>query len=308
MRAVPFSLYDYIFGIEIDDLAYTLETDILYLNNGNDSFFFDYYKPVGEGPFPVIIAIHGGGWVMGNKGIGNMAFFNKYFASKGYVVFDIQYGVYDVEALASEMGGFGGVLAMVASLVTPSYNLNYTIPQQLNNIGNFTKVLELNQTKYHADLDKVFIVGRSAGGYLAAMVSLGYQNPFFTGVFASSMNIRGGIWFYPATQVINATFFDVLLQGSLPLEEMYQWYSPFFLIQNSTIVPPIMIVHGTKDRLADYATNGVEFQQYAHSLDKTCILIEIPGAGHAFDLLFQSYGGQISTYYIERFMGLELGG
>ena len=236
------------------------------------------------------------------------AFFNKYFASKGFVVFDIQYGVYNSEEIADEMGGFGSVLDILAPFVTPPYNQSYTIPQQLYNIGNFTKVLELNQTKYHADLNKVFIVGRSAGGYLAAMVSLGYKNPFYSGVFAATMNISGGIWFYPATQVINSTFFNVLLQGSLPLEEQYQWYSPFFLIQNSTITPPIMIVHGTKDRLADYKNNDVVFNQYAQILNKTCFLIDIPGAGHAFDLLFQSYGGKISTYYIEPFIGLELGG
>jgi hypothetical protein len=42
-----------------------------------------------------LIRIHGGGWVSGDKGGSNMVQMNKYFAAQGYIVFDIQYGLYD---------------------------------------------------------------------------------------------------------------------------------------------------------------------------------------------------------------------
>lgn len=308
MRPVPYSIYDNIFGFPIDEAKFSVQTDILYLNNGNDSFYFDWYKPNGDGPFPVIIAIHGGGWVMGNKAGGNVIPFNKYFASKGYVVFDLQYGVYDVTKVP-EMGDFGKAFAMISSLITPKYNSSYTIQQQLENIGYFTKVLEVNRTKYHADLNKTFIVGRSAGGHMASIVTLGYKNPLFAGNFSSIMNITAGIWFYPPTNLTKSKspFFDKLLVGSLPLDLQYNKFSASFLVKNSTVVPPIMIVQGDKDGVVDYPAN-LEFQEYAKSLNKTCIFVTIPWGGHAFDINFQTYGGQISTYYIERFMALELGG
>jgi hypothetical protein len=69
-----------------------------------------------------------------------------------------------------------------------------------------------------------------------------------------------------------------------------------------------MIVHGDKDGLATYQTQGKAFYDYATGLGKKCLLITIPWAGHAFDFVLQSYGGQISTYYIERFITLEIGG
>ncbi|HUX98670.1 MAG TPA: alpha/beta hydrolase [Candidatus Deferrimicrobium sp.] len=311
MRPVPFSIYDSIFGIQIDESKFSVETNILYLNNGNDSFFFDWYKPAGEGPFPVIIAIHGGGWVIGNKGTGNVMPFNKYFASKGYVVFDLNYGLYDIDEAAEDMGAFGDAFKMIASLISPAYNQSYTIQQQLENIAYFTQVLEQNSTKYHADLNNVFIVGRSAGGHMASIVTLGYKNPLFAGNFSATMTIKGGIWFYPPTNLskfAGAAFTDSLLTGTLPLAEQYKKFSASFLVGNSTVVPPIIIIHGKIDGLVNYESQALEFYNYATGLGKTCLLVTIPWGGHAFDINFQTYGGQMSTYFIERFMALELGG
>ena len=42
-------------------------------------------------------------------------------------------------------------------------------------------MLGLNETKYSADLDNTFVVGRSAGGHMASLVTLGYANPLFAG-------------------------------------------------------------------------------------------------------------------------------
>jgi hypothetical protein len=119
MRPVPYSIYDNIFGFPIDEGKFSVMTNILYLNNGNDSFYFDWYKPNGDGPFPVIIAIHGGGWIIGNKGGGNVIAFNKYFASKGYVVFDLQYGVYNASNIP-EMGDFSKTFSMISSIMKRS--------------------------------------------------------------------------------------------------------------------------------------------------------------------------------------------
>jgi acetyl esterase/lipase len=207
------------------------------------------------------------------------------------------------------MGDFSKVFSQISSLITPNYNLSYTIQQQLENIAYFTKVLEANRTKYHADLNQTFIVGRSAGGHMASIVTLGYKNPLFAGNFSSIMNITAGIWFYPPTNLTasKSAFFDKLLAGSLPLDQQYNKFSASYLIKNSTVVPPIMIVQGSKDGVVGYQAN-LEFQAYTKSLNKTCIFVTIPWAGHAPDINFQTYGGQISTYYIERFMALTLGG
>lgn len=310
MRHVPYSLYDSIYGVPIDESKFSVQENIEYLDNGVDRFFFDWYRPSGEGPFPVIIALHGGAWVIGNKGQMNVVLFNRYFAAQGYSVFDLNYGLFDVDTLTGEAAAAFGAFSTLGGGLSPDYNGSYTVQQQIENIGEFTKMLELNSSQYSADLNNVFVVGRSAGGHMASLVTLGHQNPLFAGNFSSSMTVKGGIWIYPPTNFSRdeSGFFDVLMEGSLPIEDQYDKMSAAFLITNSTVTPPIMIVHGSKDGLADYHTQGRSFYQYATGLGKKCLLITIPWAGHAFDFLFQSYGGQISTFYIERFMALELGG
>ncbi|MHA2078205.1 MAG: alpha/beta hydrolase [Candidatus Thorarchaeota archaeon] len=311
MRPVPYSLYDSMYGVPIDESSFSVQENVKYLDNGVDSFYFDWYRPSGEGPFPVIIALHGGAWVIGNKGQGNVVLFNRYFAAQGYVVFDLNYGLFDVETLSGEAASAFGAFSALGSIggLSPDYNGSYTLQQQIENIGEFTKMLELNSSKYSADMSNVFVAGRSAGGHMASLVTLGHQNPLYAGNFSAGMTVRGGIWIYPPTNFSRegSGFFDALMEGSLPIEEQYNKMSAAFLITNSTVTPPIMIVHGSKDGLADYQTSR-SFHQYATGLGKKCLLITIPWAGHAFDFLFQSYGGQISTFYMERFMALELGG
>ena len=65
--------------------------NIAYTNDGNPSHQLDIYRPKDrEGEvLPVIINVHGGGLIIGNKG------FNKYFCSllckKGFLVYSIEY-------------------------------------------------------------------------------------------------------------------------------------------------------------------------------------------------------------------------
>jgi len=307
MRPVPYSVFDNLFGMPIDESKFSVQYNIPYLDNGQDTFLFDWYCPAGEGPFPVIISIHGGAWVIGNKGGMNIPLFNRYFASRGYAVFDIQYGLLDVSTLP---GGSFGVFSTFSSLIPFPYNGSYNIEDQIENIGYFTKMLELNSSRYKADMNNVFVVGRSAGGNLASLVTLGYKNPLFAGNFSANMTVRGGIWIYPVTNITRDSTgsFNPFVQGNLPIEEQYKKLFAASLISNSTVVPPIMIVHGSKDGLANYEIQAVSFYRLANSLGHRCILITIPWAGHGFDYNFYGYGGQISTYYIERFMALELGG
>jgi len=309
MRPLPYSLYDNINGVPIDESKFSVVENIEYLDNGIDKFFFDWYRPTGVGPFPVIITLHGGAWVIGDKGRFNVIQFNRYFASQGYAIFDLNYGLFDVSTLSGDAAATFGTFAALDWL-SPNYNASYTLQQQIENIGEFTKMLDLNDTKYSVDMDNVFVAGRSAGAHMSSLVTLGYANPLYAGTFSTNMTVKGGIWIYPPTNISRSSgssFFDPMMQGSLPIEEQYKKMSAAYLITNSTITPPIMIVHGSKDGLADYS-QSVSFYNYATSLGKKCLFITIPWAGHAFDFIFQSYGGQISTYYIERFVALELGG
>lgn len=324
----PFSYRTYFSQMKVPEDLVEIKTDIPYHSNENDTLNFDFYKPKsGTGPFPVVITIHGGAWVMGDKGEMNNPGFSKWLASQGYVVFDIEYGLVDIEEVGTHIGL--GELASSTSgftqVINP-YNGSYHIPEQVANIGMFTRYLAENVETYNADLSRVFILGRSAGGHLAGVVGTGYNNPLFEGVFDPKITLKGIVLFYPPTNMSEmradtangkllaipmiAPAFDVFMfdpsNPTSDLADNYKKYSASYLIENDTVnIPPIIILHGDNDGIVPYVKQGLGFYNLAQSHNRTCVLVTIPGAGHAFDSLLSTPGGQISTYYVERFLALE---
>src|SRR5262249_50147097 len=55
------------------------------------SLLGDLYLPAGAGPFPALVAAHGGGWQAGARSA--FQFWGPYLAARGYVLFAISYRV-----------------------------------------------------------------------------------------------------------------------------------------------------------------------------------------------------------------------
>ena len=119
--------------------------------------------------------------------------YNKYFASQGYVVYDIQYGLYDEP-------GDGGLMGMLS----PNEVLgNFNITDMVRHIGNFTQYISKSSNPYSAaelsgNLSSVFIHGGSAGGHLTCATALTIWSNNYTNYFGSSLSIKGYIPVYPA--------------------------------------------------------------------------------------------------------------
>lgn len=309
-RSTPFSLWDSFNGMTPAQCNVTHNIEYR-LVNGNDSLRFDVYSPLsGSGPFPAIICIHGGGWTSGNKGVGNSFQMSRHLASQGYVVFDIIYGLRD--------SGLSNILELQRYLgrISVNYNNSYTIPQMIENIGNFTHYLADHANEYKVNLSSVFIIGRSAGAHLAGCVALGYNNSPYRSVFNQSITVRGSVLFYPPTNMttmlhnamlITAPYhhifnFSELFEELLEYNQSkYNEYSPITYVDADS--PPVLILHGTHDRLVPISESQ-NLRTEMNKAGRDCILIEMAFMGHAFDIIPGNPYSQISFYYIERFLAL----
>lgn len=65
--------------------------DVEYLRHGDKPFLARLFKPQGSGPFPVMVELHGGAWVNGNRENGNVA--NEALAGNGVIVAALDFRV-----------------------------------------------------------------------------------------------------------------------------------------------------------------------------------------------------------------------
>lgn len=189
----PFRLPDYFLGVASGD--HQVQQNILYyegktgVDQGIKLYFDAYMPPEGKEDLPgkhaVLIRIHGGAWTAGDKGSLNRAQINKHFASQGYVVFDVQHGLSHADQLFD-------------SLDVPKNKVaGFTIDDMVRHVGIFTDYLAKHHEEFGANLDSVFLSGRSSGGQLANAVALGAQSRDHN-VIHPNLTIKGIISVYPA--------------------------------------------------------------------------------------------------------------
>lgn len=305
-RTTQYSLWDYYRGIPpaICNVSYDLEYAVKF---GNDSLRFDVYSPFeGTGPFPAVLVLHGGGWFLGKKGMGDLTPMNRHIASLGYVVFDIEYGLADISSFPTLPSFTRGI----------EYNNSYSIPQMIENIGAFTHFLAKNAAIFNVNLSAVFILGKSAGAHLAGCVGLGYNNSPYSALFNQSLSIRGVILYFPPTNM------TIMEQNSLKIAQFYKWfiniqdlfdvilegnssnyaiYSPISHVDLNS--PPVLLFHGKKDKLVPY-DESVRLQLAMQDAGRPAILIGMPFCGHGYEMFSSNPYGQITYYYLERFLAL----
>src|SRR5262249_34502631 len=105
----------------------------------------DLYLPEGAGPFPALVAVHGGGWQQGARN--SFQHWGPHLAARGYGLFAISYRL-------PEKG-------------------THTLPQAVPAVGPAVQVLRANAAPLRIDPNRLGLFGASAGAHLSALAALG---------------------------------------------------------------------------------------------------------------------------------------
>lgn len=117
------------------------ETDIPYANLSEFQKLDIYWPDKFDGPYPVIVSIHGGGYCTGDK-VGSDALVAWEGLERGYAVVSVNY------RLSSEA----------------------TFPAQINDVKAAIRFIKAHAEEYDLNPDKIAVWGASAGGTLSALV------------------------------------------------------------------------------------------------------------------------------------------
>jgi acetyl esterase/lipase len=233
-----------------------LYRDLAYVPNGDERQKLDLYVPENSGGLmPLIVWIHGGGWMAGSKNNCPPLPWKR----KGFVVASIDYRL----------------------------SRDAKFPAQIEDCKAAIRWLRIHAAEYGIDEDRIVAWGGSAGGHLASLLGTAGNVPEWEeGVPSVSSRVQGVIDWYGradltrvATDPTWANSPSALLLGGCgkKFAELAKEASPIVYVSKDD--PPFLIMHGTKDTVVPYRQS----QAFEGALEEAGVdshLVTLVGAGH----------------------------
>jgi acetyl esterase/lipase len=230
--------------------------DLAYVPGGHERQRLDLYVPAdGEGPFPLIIWIHGGAWKSGSKeGCVPLP-----WALKGYVVASINYRL----------------------------SQDAKFPAQIKDCKAAVRWLRAHAKDYKIDRDHVIAWGDSAGGHLAALLgTAGDASEWEPGPPAESSRVQAVIDWYGRADLSRVCTDPAMAEHAVAhllggsgekVFEIARKASPITHVSRGD--PPFLIMHGDVDTTVPLQQS----EAFAEALKKAevpVILVVLKGVGH----------------------------
>jgi acetyl esterase/lipase len=250
-----------------------IERDIAYVADGDASQRLDLYLPEHPGtdrPLPLVVWVHGGGWLAGSKSENP----GKGFAARG------EYATASVEYRFSNKAIF---------------------PAQIQDCQAAIRFLRANAKQYNLDARHIGVWGGSAGGHLVALLGTAGGADAFPKIGEDrdqSDRVQAVIdIFGPAdfSTVKRQVAEDKTVKNIFNFEDMSSPYAKLFgakpgdnvaLEKSASPVtfvskddPPFLILHGTADTLVPFA-QSTELADALKGAGVDVVLQPVPGAGH----------------------------
>jgi acetyl esterase/lipase len=143
----------------------TIQRDVPYVQDANPYHLMNMYIPEGDGPFPALVFIHGGGWTEGHREVYDIE--GEYFAKRGIAGFSIDY-----------------------TLTTQNES---SWPKAIQDVMLAIRHIRDNSAQYRIDPERVAVMGDSAGGHLASLVGTLSGNEWFLAGNAGNLTISSRV-------------------------------------------------------------------------------------------------------------------
>jgi len=213
----------------------TVEKDIPYLDDGNFYHELNVYYPKDtdkDAELPVIIDIHGGGWMYATKDLND--YYCRALADRGYVVFSMSY-------------------RLVPDVV---------VGDQIKDVASALSWIQDNLAFYPCNPDQIMLTGDSAGGMLTIYTAVIQQSKDLQNVFGVKdvgMDFTCLLLTSPvpyATQGLMGKFYTSKLWGK-DVEEtgLVNYMDLDQIVDYAESIPPTYLITSSGDSLANEQTH-----------------------------------------------------
>ena len=228
-------------------------------------------KPLDK--YPTIVTLYGGGWQSGEPT--QDEFFNRYMASRGYIVVAIDY----------------------------RHAPQYRFPSQLEDVKAALFYIGLHAKELKVDVDRLVLMGRSAGAHLAMLAAYPPGSLPVRAVvnYYGPVDLTVGYEQPPQPDPIDTRALLKAFLGGTPAEkpDVYRLASPSSYIK--TNLPPSLLVYGKRDHVVKVEF-GRALRDRLREKGNQVVYIELPWSEHVFDKVFNGIGNQLALYYTEQFV------
>ncbi len=216
---------------------------------------------------PVLIQVHGGGWIIGDKGQQGLLLMNA-MAKRGWVCVSVNY------RLAPK----------------------HAFPAQIIDVKRAIAWVKQNIAEYGGDPSYIVITGGSAGGHLSSLAAVTPNDPQYQPGFEDTdTSVQACVPFYGVYDVggiigdsyskgIRDDFFapSVFQKDPVTEPEPFLHASPLFHVNGDE--PDFLVIHGANDSLVQVSQARAFVARLREVSRNTVTYLELPGTQHAFEI------------------------
>lgn len=240
-----------------------------YVGAGNSRQMLDLWVPPGDGPFPIVLWIHGGAFRAGSKA--SPPPFPDRLMPRGLAFASLGY------RLSSEA----------------------TWPAQIQDVKAAVRFLRANAQRYRLDANRFGVVGASAGGHLAAMLGVTGETTIWDSPTMTNANVSSRVQavidqFGPVdfgqmdamqvpscpagtTNTVTSPESQLLACTIGTCPEKVREASPLTYVSART--PPFLLAHGSNDCNISYEQSRLLAEALTRAGGRPIVRV-VPGAGH----------------------------
>jgi acetyl esterase/lipase len=242
--------------------ATRFESGIVFGKGGATELKLDLAMPQdGEGPFPAIVCLHGGGWIGGERQ--QMKGTIEVLARRGYVA------------------------------ISPDYRLapKDRFPAQIEDCKAAVRWLRANAEKYHVNPNRIGAFGFSAGAHLACLLGVTCTEDGLEGEGGNaeqSSKVQAVVSFFGPTDFTQSVWSKEVRERHLvpflggtaeDKADVYRRASPMTYAGKNA--PPFLFVHGTADEIVPIQQSE-EMVKKLRQAEVSARLVTMQGEGHGW--------------------------